>query len=136
MVFLTFSILELKNRFLVDLNPPVLKASGVRKKRSSTEHQTKELAKKSSRYQQEVTTYNNYHDKGVVTDPEYDKREAQLMLSGNSYSYYCIGNAWQQRESKDLNIGSRMRVQPGSQKFITPSLNARVNVATIKKVAS
>ena len=73
----------------------------MRKKRSSTEHQTKELAKKSSRYQQEVTTYNNYHDKGVVNDPEYDKREAHLLLSGNSYSYYCIGSAWQQRESKD-----------------------------------
>ena len=29
MVFLTFSILELKSRFLVDLNAPVLKASGV-----------------------------------------------------------------------------------------------------------
>ena len=70
----------------------------------------------------------------VVNDPEYDKREAQLMLSGNSY--YCIGSAWQQRESKDLEIVSRMKVEPGSQKFITPSLNARANVATMKRVAS
>ena len=69
-----------------------------------------------------------------MNEPEYDQREAHLPLSGNSF--YCIGSAWQQRESKDLKIGSRMRVEPGSQKFITPSLNARANVATMKRVAS
>ena len=101
MAFLTFSILELKNRFLVDLNAPVLKASGMRKSGHRLSTRRKNWQKKSSRYQQEVTTYNNYHDKGIVNDPEYDQREAQLMLSGNSYSYYCIGSAWQGRESKD-----------------------------------
>ena len=134
MVFLTFSILELKNRFLVDLNPPVLKASDVRKSGHPLSTRRKNWQKKSSRYQQEVTTYNNYHDKGVVNEPEYDQREAHLLLSGNSY--YCIGSAWQQGESKDSKIGSIIKVEPGSQKFISPSLNARANVATMKRVAS
>ena len=86
-------------------------------------------------HQQEVTTNNNYQDKGI-DEPEYDKRKAHLLLLSNSYSYYCIGSAWQQRESKDLKIGSRMIVEPGSQKFITPSLNAHANAATTKRVAS
>ena len=120
----------------MDLNAPVLKASGVRKSGHPLSTRRKNWQKKSSCYQQEVTTYNNYHDKGVVNEPEYDKREARLLLSGNSYSYYCIDSAWQQRASKDLKIGSIMKVEPGSQKFITPSLNARANVATMKRVAS
>ena len=82
-----------------------------------------------SRYQQEVTTYNNYHDKGI-DEPEYDKREAHLLLLSNSYSYYCIGSAWQQRESKDLKIGIRMKV------LVLKSLSPRMQQLCTKRVAS
>ena len=37
---------------------------------------------------------------------------------------------------KDLKIGIRMKSEPGSQEFITLSLNARANLATKKRVAS
>ena len=46
MVFLTFSILQLKNRFLVDMNSPVLKASGVRKSSHRLSTRRKNLQKR------------------------------------------------------------------------------------------